>query len=60
LKGEHTNGSCGGGMPDGEFHLCGTCGIVAFHAAATRIAPVDEHKLATAFYDARRAKAGVR
>lgn len=61
LSGQRANGLLGGGLPDGEFHLCSICGVIAFHAMVTRTGPVDEHRLVTAYYDALRArKAGAR
>lgn len=34
VKGERVES--GGGVPDGLFHLCRWCAVVAFHAAITR------------------------
>jgi hypothetical protein len=32
LTGERSNGSAGGGVPSGTFHLCIDCGRIAFAA----------------------------
>jgi hypothetical protein len=49
LVGERTNGLVGGGMPDGQFHLCAGCGQHAFEALAKRQAAPASAKLATKF-----------
>ena len=36
LVGERANGMGGGGMPDGQFHLCEDCGSFAFEALRER------------------------
>ena len=33
ITGRRCDGYCGGGLPDGEFHLCSQCARVAFEAA---------------------------
>lgn len=54
LAGRRANGSCGGGLPDGDFHLCLRCATIAFHALAVTTGPVDEHRLAAQIVDVKR------
>jgi hypothetical protein len=41
IAGQRSDGFCGGGMPDGEFHWCRECGKAAVAAVRGRAAAVD-------------------
>ncbi len=56
IEGRRANGTCGGGLPDAEFHLCYDCSVAAFHAAVTRPSQIDTHKLAGEICDTKRAQ----